>query len=198
MPGASCAKNVRGRLVVEADIVMDARSGEAAAIEKLLCACYPMLQRFLTGLSGDFASAEDLVQEVMVKVLERLPQLNDPAAFLPWLYRIARNQFHSSNRYSQVRRNVSLEQLTEQPSNESYLVSAPHDVDRCHERINIEEVLASLDARSRDVLVLRHVFGYSGREIAEVLGITSAAAFQRIHRAEQRFATCFLAEGLDT
>src|SRR5207244_2465792 len=73
----------------EAHWVAAARAGDPDATLRLLNRYRPPLLRLLTGLTGDLATAEDLVQEALLQAFRCLAQLRDPAAFYPWVRRLA-------------------------------------------------------------------------------------------------------------
>jgi RNA polymerase sigma factor (sigma-70 family) len=63
----------------------------------------------------------------------------------------------------------------------SFRLSCPHDP-----RADVDEILSSLDSSDRDILSLHYLDGYSGKELADQLGIKSGAAYVRLSRARQR------------
>lgn len=68
-------------------VVAMARRNIPIAMDLLIDRHYSAVQRFLARQTCDPDLAQDLTQEVFATALTRLAQLNDDAAFLPWLYR---------------------------------------------------------------------------------------------------------------
>jgi RNA polymerase sigma-70 factor (ECF subfamily) len=68
--------------------VLRAQVGDREALELLLRGVLPSLRRYLAGLAGS-ADGEDLLQDVMVIIIRKLGNLQDPQVFRPWTFRIA-------------------------------------------------------------------------------------------------------------
>lgn len=157
----------------DAELVADARSGDTRAFaglyERHAGRLLPVLWR-LAG--GDRGHAEDLLQEAFVQAWNRLDQLRDPARFGPWLKQTAINRALSDRRRMQVVGDDSgLDQLVE---------AAPPwpsaDLD-------LEQAIAGLPERARQVLVLFCLEGYSHDEIARTLGIEAGTSKGQLNRA---------------
>jgi len=74
--------------VQEARWVLRAQCGDREALELLLAAARPALQRYVTGLTGT-SDAEDLLQDVLLIIYRKLPLLEQPEVFRAWAFRIA-------------------------------------------------------------------------------------------------------------
>src|SRR6266576_6686531 len=66
--------------------------GDRGAFEELVTQCQPRLRAFLGKMLPQTQNVDDAVQDVWMDVFRDLRKLNDPGAFLPWMYRIARNR----------------------------------------------------------------------------------------------------------
>ena len=73
-------------------LVIRCQLGDRVALEELIANCQPNLRGYLANLLGNSQEAEDLAQDVWLDVFRDLPNLTNPGAFVPWLYRIARNR----------------------------------------------------------------------------------------------------------
>jgi RNA polymerase sigma-70 factor (ECF subfamily) len=82
----------------ERAVVARARAGDRAAFASLVETYWERVRRWLWGLTGCHATAEDLTQEVFLKAWSALPRLDADAAFRAWLFRIAQNCFLDSRR----------------------------------------------------------------------------------------------------
>ncbi|MBV8551045.1 MAG: sigma-70 family RNA polymerase sigma factor [Acidobacteriaceae bacterium] len=141
----------------EATLVRAAQSGDRAAFGTL----YEQYERLVHGILLSHVSyydAEDLVQDVFLKAMERLPALREPAAFCGWLIAIARrtatDHLRSKRITSEPR--ASLPGRT-QPDGEAFAVLA---------------VIQRLPESYRGTLILRLVEGMTGPEIAARTGLT--------------------------
>ena len=95
-------------------LVRRAQAGEAAAVDGLIAAHAAPLVRFCVRLLGDDAAArghgEDLAQETLLRALQVIGRLEEPARFRAWLFGIAVNLAHKWRR-RQGRRPLSLERV---------------------------------------------------------------------------------------
>src|SRR3954470_6252761 len=73
-------------------LVLRAQASDRAALEELIRLHHARLRAFLHKMLPNQNHTDDLAQDVWIDVFRDLPRLSDPAAFRPWLYRIARNR----------------------------------------------------------------------------------------------------------
>lgn len=148
----------------EADLVRSARSGDRDAFAEL----YGRYARAIHGLLLSRvppSAAEDLVQDVFLTALRKLPLLREAAAFPAWITSIARN---CATDYYRSRRHFVQDEIRE-PSVEP-------------ESLMILKIIQSLPEAYRETLVLRLVEGMSGPEIAERTGLTPDSVRVNLHR----------------
>src|SRR5262245_28890612 len=69
--------------------VLRAQVGSRDALDALFRAVQTPLFRYLTGLLGDRVLAEDVLQEVLLRIYQKIAWLREPALFRPWCFRIA-------------------------------------------------------------------------------------------------------------
>jgi len=112
--------------------------------------------------------AEDLVQDVFLTALRKIGQLRDPAAFAPWIARIARNRAMDYHRRG--KRHDSLSQDVAE--------AAPPSAE-AKEAI---EAIRALPDTYREPLLMRLVEGMSGPEIAARTGMTPGSVRVNLHR----------------
>lgn len=137
------------------------------------------LVSFAHGMVSDLRTAEDIVQQSFVELVRAAPKLRGGGKALnSWLYRSVRFGCLDEYRRRSRRREVPVEQLPDTPQ--------VHDPLFGHLDPDLEEALAGLNKRQRTVILLRHVAGLSGDEIADVIGSTRRAAYAVLARAEAR------------
>ncbi len=144
--------------------------------------------------------AEDITQEVFVKVFHGLKKFDQKSAFSTWLYRIATNTaLDAFDRLKKQSKNTSVvksradgedavDALTLQPS------PAPgpeENIVQSELRECIHRVLKNLELDHRRVLLLRDFEDLSYDEIADVLQAKLSAVKMRIHRARLAFQEIF-------
>jgi RNA polymerase sigma-70 factor (ECF subfamily) len=136
---------------------------------------------------GNPHDAEDIAQEVFLKVYRGLPDFRGESSFSTWLYRMAVNTCKNELR-RRSRRPTLLEPDLE--SLDFFLPTTPsaEQTTIAHERQDvIQETLNRLSESHREALILRDVQGLSYQQIAEVLGIGLSAAKMRVQRARLAF-----------
>lgn len=172
-----------GNVNLDVALVTAAQRGDRNALETVIARCYPPVYRFLAQKTRDSDAAADLTQETLWRASRNIGQLEQADAFGPWLYRIARNTLYSHSRLDSPH-GLSLEWLVAQPRGERHLIDARDAIARWVDDDVMLGALGCLSPQAREALLLRHVHGYSGPEIAEMFDISVMAAYQRVHRAE--------------
>jgi RNA polymerase sigma-70 factor (ECF subfamily) len=135
------------------------------------------LYRYAYWLSGNQATADDLVQETLVRAWKAMDRLNDPKAVKGWLLTILRRE--NARRFERKR-----PQESEVPTED--LPAGRQDYDTSTEAFILRQALEQLPAAYREPLLLQVLHGYSQKEIAEHLGISVAGAGTRLFRARER------------
>jgi RNA polymerase sigma factor (sigma-70 family) len=138
-------------------------------------------------LTGNRVDAEDLTQEVFVRVFRSLHTYT-PGTMEGWLHRITTNLFLDQARRKQRIRfdNLSDEAESSLPSSGPEPGEAHHDQ---HFDADIETALSSLPPDFRVAVVLCDIEGLSYEEIAEVLGLKLGTVRSRIHRGRAQLRT---------
>ena len=144
------------------------------------------LVSFAFGMVSDRRTAEDVVQQTFVELVRAAPRIKgDGSALRAWLFRSVRFGCLDEYRRRSRRPEIPHRDLPEHHFEE----------DHFHEHLEpeLEAALESLSKRHRTAVLLRHVAGLSGEEIADVLGTSTKAAYSVVARAEER-----LRRALDT
>jgi RNA polymerase sigma-70 factor (ECF subfamily) len=122
---------------------------------------------------------DDVAQEVWMDVFRDLKNLNDPAAFLSWLYRVARNRAFWLLR----RQGTPIGSIDEVES----LVAAEEEPDfTAADAQAVHAALGQLSLEHREVLLLRFMDELSYEEIAAVAGCHVGTVRSRIHNAKRQ------------
>jgi len=131
-------------------------------------------------LTGNCHDAEDLTQEVFVRVFRSLPSYT-PGTFEGWLHRITTNLFLDITRRKQ---RIRFEGLGEETAARlsGTEPTPPQAFDERHLDQDIAAALADLPPEYRAAVVLCDIEGLSYEEIADVLGVKLGTVRSRIHR----------------
>lgn len=164
------------------------KRNEAGLLNELIIRYQHRLLRYLLYLTANREMAEDLFQEVWMRVLTRGSQFNGKARFETWLFTIARNLMIDQRR---KRTMSSLDELFEagneddRPMSFEIADNQPTPFDHSsngEDRERIAEALLQLDTLYREVLVLRFHEELSLEEIAKVTRAPLSTVKSRLYR----------------
>lgn len=165
--------------------------------QKIYTNYQPVILRYLTRLVGE-GEAEDLSQEVFVRVNRGLGSFRGEAQLSTWVYRIATNAALDrlrSSTFQRDARNKPFEDSEEPAVQESgepgfgtVDKSLPVEIQHVRKEMNdcIREFIERLPEIYRTALVLSDLEGFQNKEVAEILGISLAAVKIRLHRAREK------------
>jgi RNA polymerase sigma-70 factor (ECF subfamily) len=165
----------------EVNLLRQARQGDLQAFGELYQHYAPLVYRFFAAHLADALDAEDLTEEVFLKVWKALPGYRQQGApFAGYLFRVARNAL--TDHYRRSRRNshplLLDEALVQDPEGDpAQILSAGL------ERRQLQLVLAQLSADYRTVLVLRFLSGLTPEQVAAAMGRSPGAVRVLQHRA---------------
>jgi RNA polymerase sigma-70 factor (ECF subfamily) len=173
----------------------DARPDDLRGFELLMRQYQDRVFATAYRLMGNRQDAEDMAQEVFLKVYRGIRELGDPATLTSWIYRITTNTcLDALTRQKRRPRTVSLTppahdgvEAAEPPYPDRATPSPEEAVLRRELQRCLEAALVQLDATTRTILVLRDVEGRAYQEIAESLTLGLSAVKMRIHRARLAF-----------
>jgi RNA polymerase sigma-70 factor (ECF subfamily) len=191
------AQDVRGQLRAADDtaVVSAFLSGEQRAFEELVERYQTRLLNFVYRTIGDRDRAEDLVQEVFIRVHRHLHRFDQSKKFSTWIYTIAsnlaknelRNRARNPLVFFQSMRSEADEE--ERPLQFEDTTSRPDDMYRKrHLRQLVEDSVAALPEHHRQVFVLRELEGKSYEEIADITACNLGTVKSRLNRARNAFA----------
>jgi len=159
---------------------MDAvRQGDVSKLGVLFERYHRPLFDFLARMTGNAAAAEDLVQDVFVRVLKYRATWRDEGRFETWLYRIARN----------ARADYFRSRTADAPS---LAPLAFETMARDREVARLQRALMLLREDKRELIVLARYRGMKLETIADLLGVEVGTVKVRMHRAVKELRDIFL------
>jgi RNA polymerase sigma-70 factor (ECF subfamily) len=155
-------------------LVLRAQAGDREALDALLRALQQPLYRYIRGLTGRSDLAEDVLQEVFLRVFRKLRWLREPELVRPWVYRIATREAYRHLRRDRRRaeRTADVDDIVDLP------VEPELPTDGLLE--SLTELAQSISPASRAVLLLHYVQGLTIDEAAEALDIPVGTAKSRL------------------
>jgi RNA polymerase sigma-70 factor (ECF subfamily) len=151
--------------------------------EQTLRALRPDLLRFALWLARDVATAEDVVQEAMLRAWKSRTELMDAAALKPWLLTIVRREH--ARLYERKRLEVTdVDSLV--ASDDPQLAASDDEQTR-----ELRLAILRLPDDYREPLVMQVLGGFSTQEIATELGLSQGAVLTRLFRARDRLRAVY-------
>jgi len=169
----------------DARLVEDARLGDKAAFGHLVQRYERRLLRVIQRFVRDPDQAEDLAQEVFLRVYERLDQYDASRRFGPWLFRIGVNVTLDFLR--RRKRRIWGLLFTDAHRDRWPDPPAPDKREELDLRQEVRQVIEQLPEKYRIVLVLRDLEAFSTSEIAAILNRREATIRWRLAEARNRF-----------
>src|SRR5688572_1920073 len=189
--------NVREQLraMDDSGVVTAFLGGEERAFSELVDRYQTRLLNFIYRTIGDREKAEDLVQEVFIRVYRHLHRFDRSKKFSTWAYTIASNLAKNELRNRSRNPLVLFQTMQgstddeERPLQFEDTTSRPDDLFRKrHLRELVEDTVAKLPEHHRQVFVLRELEGKSYEEIAEITACNLGTVKSRLNRARTAFA----------
>jgi RNA polymerase sigma-70 factor, ECF subfamily len=139
---------------------------------------------FIRRRVSDPASAEDILQEVFLRIHNRIETLRDDAKLQSWIYQITRNAIKD---YYRGRKET-------EPLSESLSLSATIDLPEATQELipSVREFIQCLPETYREPLILSEFEGLSQQEIADRLGLSLPGAKSRVQRGRDKLKDLFL------
>lgn len=177
-----------GGVYLESDeqLYIRVRGGDRIALAGLVERYHGPLLKFLTRMIGQTQYAEDLVQDVFIRLLTY--RGDPPEHFRPWIYQIARNLARDYFRSAAFRRETFY--LPDEDQGDDWM-AAPVETEslalQSSDRQQVNALLQNLPARQREVIVLRFYQEFSLEEISTItgapLGTVKSRLFHGLRRA---------------
>ncbi len=162
---------------LSAEQVRKAVAGDRTARDRIVRRLDPILRGYFTKRIGMQVEVDDLVQNTLVRVVNGLPDLHHPEAFMGFAMKAAlfELQDYYRGRYGfreQLYDPSDLPEHASRPSSEAL-------------RVDLDRALAALTTHARRILELKE-YGYRYKEIADMLSTTEAAVKMQVKRSYER------------
>ena len=142
---------------------------------------FPPLYRYCHRLTGDPDVAEDVAQEAFVRLLDRRV-IGERPALRVWLFKVATHLIRDRWRVSENRRRL----LQINPVTPGGTPDPEQALERGEDVASVRSALAQLDARDRELLLMREE-GFSYKDMAESVGVRATSIGTLLARAQKRF-----------
>jgi len=154
-------------------MIQAAIQGDRTALGEVVVAVERRVYKFAWRLIGDPTAAEDITQEVLIKIARNLGRYRPGSNLWAWIYRIVVNQVHDYRRGNALRPEI-------------LPVAAGYDPELQEQLGRIQEALAILTPKEREAIILLEVEGYTSREAASILGSLAITVRTRAAHARKK------------
>mgnify|MGYP001281112422 CR=1 FL=1 len=179
MIGVLTMNKERDSMLVESTL-----KGNIDSFEELIALYQDKLLNFIAKMTASREDAEEITQEVFIKVYKNLYKYNNKWSFSTWIYRIAINTLRSE--YRKVKNIKNVDYYTNVPDLPANIIDYPDVAYEIKEqRVEIIKLIDQLKEDQKTALLLRCMQDFSFKEIGDILGISPEAAKMKIQRAKQ-------------
>jgi RNA polymerase sigma-70 factor (ECF subfamily) len=190
------AKAIAGCFVFMEDrqlsrLIARVQGGESSALDQLVDEYFPRVYGFVAKMVGPGPDAEELAQEVFLRVVRTMESYHHDGKFTAWVFRIAANLVRDRVR----RRKREAEMFAVDPSrggddeHEDPVSRAPDDgptpsqpMETGEDLVRMRWALEQLGPEEREAILLRHYSDLPFKEIAEVMSCPLGTVLARVHR----------------
>jgi RNA polymerase sigma-70 factor, ECF subfamily len=164
--------------MTDAEAVRSCRDGHPEAFQPLVRRYQQRALGHARALTGNDADAADATQDAFVDAFRSLARFDTALEFYPWFYVLLRNRC-----FKQKSRRATRSESAELPERAIVTQASPELV------LDLRAALERLDPADREVVVLKHVDGWTYDEIASRLGIPRGTVMSRLFTARRRLQT---------
>ena len=168
----------------ESQLVKAALDGDKIAFGEIVTRYQKMVARTVKSMLGDSVFAEDIGQEVFIKLYYSLSEFRGEAKLSTYIQKIAVNL--TLNEIKRRKRFFSM--FSQKGNNEMYEFEiADHDTAERKEASElVNKALLAMDPKFRVIVMMRMLQGYSTKETAEILDLPLGTVLSRLSRAQEQ------------
>ncbi len=166
--------------------------GDDKGIEDIISEYKDSLILYLVSFCGNIPTAEDLMEDVFVKLVVDKPAFRAKSSFKTWLFAIAGNVARDYLRKAKRRRITSIEELEYEPGEEEDLL---YEHFRSEEKLLVHRCMDKLTPDYKQVLYLSFFEGFSNTETARIMKKTNRQVENLLYRAKQSLRSEMRKEG---
>lgn len=179
-------------MISDEELAIQMQTGNEASLESIVKRYHGPIHAYMVRMGGECHIANDLTQEVFIKVCRNIQRYKNELPFRPWIFTIAANTYKDYLKKAYVARDlVGLENLDEfvvsQESSENNLLAAD-------QRDYVLKSLNGLQQIYREVVILRYYQDLKLNDIAQVLQIPVGTVKSRLSSALQQLRILFAEE----
>lgn len=171
-------------MLVYDDLIIRCRQGDAEAFDSLFSCCEGQVFRLAATILGNEQDAEDVTQEVFLRLFRQIGKFQGQSSFTTWLTAIVVNACRDQLRRRKVRRIFLLDWLRGQVDHDDPDITGP--VQERQQRQALWSLVDEMDEKHRLPVILFYQEGLSAGEVAQALNLPVKTIYSRLNTARQR------------
>lgn len=177
---------------LDKDLIASVKDGDMNGFELIIKACQQPIFVYCYRMLGNMQEAEDAVQEVFLKVYEKIENYKEDISFSAWVYKIAHNHCINQIRRRKILNFIPIHNFIEQIEDENCNSDIILEFE-FNEELN--EALSILSIEDRSILIFRVIEDKGYGEIGFILNKSEALVRKRYERAKKKLETYFIEKG---
>lgn len=171
-------------------LISNALKGDMDSFSNLVLKYKNRIYTFLLKMTLSKEDAEELLQEVFISIYKNLYRYNNTWSFSTWIYRIAANSFN--NFYKRRKRTPRFDDIHDISDISCSFEDCPEVIYEMRENYSqVVRLINQLKPDQKMALILKHVKGFSYKEIGRILDISPEAARMKVQRAKESICQKF-------
>jgi len=168
----------------ETELITASLNGDKRAFGEIVTRYQKMVARTVKGMLGDSVFADDIGQEVFIKLYYSLSEFRGEAKLSTYIQKIAVNL--TLNEIKRRKRFFSM--FSQKGNNEMYEfeIADQDNEERKEASELVNKALLEMDPKFRIILTMRMLQGYSTKETAEILDLPLGTVLSRLSRAQEQ------------
>lgn len=186
------------------ELIIACKNGDARAYERLFLSYHERVYRVGLRYMGNTQEAEDVTQDVFLKVFKDINRFRGNSNFYTWLYRITVNICLDRERQRQrMRKHTSELTINMDPVTDGRATGTRIDEDiariewQSDAQKMLQKALSRLSPKLRTVIILKHIEELSLHEISKILNCSMGTISSRLNRGRIRLRDALLHMGVD-
>ena len=175
-------KQASNKQALLADLVKRSLEGDILALEAIYLEYKQPLFNLAYRYTYDRAVAEDIMQEIFLKVFTNLKDVQRVESFVAWIYRIAINTCYSYLRQKKMR----LQKIVPLSEIEGKIDEASEASPQMEMRKPLDEAIKALPGKLKSVFLLHDVQGFKHEEIGQMLGCSVGTSKSQLFKARMK------------
>lgn len=173
----------------EQQLILEARAGSQRAFQSLVELHMKNTYDIAYSFAGSHGDAEEITQEVFIKVHASLSSFRGEAKFSTWLYRITTNLALNHVKRFKRKAERTIDAMDAVATN---VASHDHQAENTEHRIHIERALHELPTLQRAVVILRHIDGLSTKQVSGILKCSEGTVKTHLFRGLRKMRSKLL------